>query len=146
MCKIYKRKLLWKEISSAWSILELDTVDYIYYCVYYSRVPSMMQWLYILTRRKICHTILLCYGCWWYILCSVRVTIAAQLLVDVCVLALGEEQLLSCHMAPNLTTLRLRHDILISSAANSTPVAFHSYIYGMGHTYIASDQLPLNWK
>ena len=56
----------------------------------------------------------------------------------------GEEQLLSCHMAPNLTTLRLRHDILISSAANSTPVAFHSYIYGMGHTYIASDQLPLN--
>ena len=65
--------------------------------------------------------------------------------VDVCVLALGEEQLLSCHMAPNLTTLRLRHDILISSAANSTPVAFHSFdIYRMEHTYIASHQLPLN--
>ena len=53
-----------------------------------------------------------------------------QLLVDVCVLAaLGEEQLLSCHMAPNLTTLPLRHHILISSAANSTPVAFPTYLW-----------------
>ena len=31
----------------------------------------------------------------------------------------------SCHMAPNLTTLRLRHDIAISSA-QSIPTAFHS--------------------
>ena len=84
-------------------------------------------------------------GCWWYILYSICVSLAQLQLVDVCVLALGEEQLLSCHMAPNLTTLRLRHDILISSAANSTPVAFHSFdIYRMEHTYIASHQLPLN--
>ena len=84
----------------------------------------------------------LCYTAWLVVLCGTVFHMCYHTTAAVGRVCAGAGRRTvatscSCHMAPNLTTLRLRHDIAISSA-QSIPTAFHSnngrhvcYMYGM---------------